>query len=422
MSRDKQRWVERGKSALIVLLTLSAVWLLSMTPLVQDSGLLELLQPPQAAGSASSGGAQLGAVLPARLLVCRDGERCGLQYDDQRVGELFASLGPLLGDALAAAEEPWALTEADWRGRLRGQGVYFDFDGAVPLAALSGWLGGEGACALDGSARRVLLASDGEDQVLLCWQDAGTGLFYACSTALSHSLHLDAAVTGAQPNGAYFAFEDPSLSPLLDPYTLIAEGGTQGTRYTVGNPLSAAPGTEAVLDALSFNSQNHAPGSLGEVYMDGGDRLVVGDGGSVTYRAVQGEKYPVGLTAAAAADGARSLAEKAMAPLCGDARLYLTSVQPWQDGWRVRFGYRLNGGAVYLYDEGWAAEFFIQGGFITEFTLHLRSYTAGESDVLLPPVGKAAVMLPDLTDEPRELVIRYRDWGGASVVPGWVGA
>ena len=87
----------------------------------------------------------------------------------------------------------------------------------------------------------------------------------------------------------------------------------------------------------------------------------------------------------------------------------------------MRFGYRLNGSAVYLYDEGWAAEFFIRGGYITDFTLHLRSYTAGESDVLLPPVGRAAVMLPDVTNETRELVIRYRDWGGTSVAPGWVG-
>lgn len=421
MDGNKRRWVEWGKNALIILLTLSAIWLLTMTPLVQDSGLLELLQPPQTAKGSPAGQAQPGTVLPARLAVCRADGRCGLQYDDGSVDELFSSLGPSLGDVLAAAEVPWEITEAAWRDCLRGRGIYFDFDGGIPLAALSGWLGGEGECTLSGCARRVLLASGEGDQVLLCWQDTDSGLFYACATALSYSLHLDAAVAGAEPNGAFFAFEDASLFSLLDPYTLVAEGGTQGTRCSASNPLSTAAGTQAVLDTLSFNSQNHAPGSLGEVYLDGGDRLVVGDGGTVTYRAAQGEKYSAGFTAADAADGARSLAERTMAPLCGDARLYLTSIQPWQDGWRVRFGYRLNGSAVYLYDEGWAAEFFVQGGFITEFTLHLRSYTAGEADVLLPPVGKAAVMLPDLTDEPRELVIRYRDWGGASVVPGWVG-
>ena len=422
MSGNKRRWAERGKNALIALLTLSAVWLLSMTPLVRDSGLLDLLRPAQAPGGASAGAAQAGAVLPARLAVCRDGGRCGLQYDDARVEELFTSLGPLLGDALTAADQPRQLTETEWRSHLQAQGAYFDFDGGVPLAALAGWLGGEGPCPLPGCARRVLLVPGEGDGILLCWQDVDTGGFYACDTALSHSLHLDAALAGAEPNNAYFAFEDPSLSPMLDPYTLIAEGGGRGIRYAAANPLAAAAGTEALLDALSFNSQNHAAGSSGEVYLDGGDRLVVGSAGDVTYRAAQGDKYPVGSdTAAAAAGGARSLAERAMVPLCGDARLYLISVQPWKDGWRVRFGYRLDGSAVYLYDEGWAAEFFVQGGFITAFTLHLRCYTAGEDDVLLPPVGRAAVMLPDLTDRPRELLIRYRDWGGPSVAPGWGG-
>ena len=42
---DKRRFIEWGKDALIVLLSLSAAYLLSMTPLVQDSGVLELLSP-----------------------------------------------------------------------------------------------------------------------------------------------------------------------------------------------------------------------------------------------------------------------------------------------------------------------------------------------------------------------------------------
>ena len=311
------------------------------------------------------------------------------------------------------------LTEREWQRYLQRESMYFDFSGDVPLTVLSRWLGGEEGAAPEGSARRLALTAGGDDQVVLCWQDTGDRAFYACNTTLSRTLHLEPAVDGVTAGSAYFAFEDPSLPAQLEPYTLIAEGGTEGTRYTAANPLSAAAGIQAVLDALSFNSQNHAPGSSGEVYLDGGDRLVVGGGGTVTYRAAQGDKYPVGSGASGAADGARSLAEQVMAPLCGDARLALSSVQPWQeDGWRVRFHYRLNGAAVYLYDEGWAAEFFIQDGYITDFTLHLRSYTAGESDVLLPPVGRAAVMLPDVTDETRELVIRCRDWGGASVAPG----
>lgn len=421
--RDKQSALEWGKNAAIVLLTLSAVALLSMTPLVRDSGLVELLRPRPAQTSASAGGAQSGPILPARLAVCRDGSRFGLQYDDDRMDEVFAAFVPLLGDALTGAGEPAALSDSQWRTCLRQRGAYFDFSGEIPLAALARWLGG-GDCSLKGSARRVALVAGEGDAVSLCWEDAGDGGYFTCPTALSRALHLDPAVETVTPNGAYFAFEDESLSRLLDPFTLITEGEPAAGLYDVSAPLSSAAGAEALVDALSFNSRNHAPGSSGEVYMDGTDRLVIRDGVTATYRAAQSGKYPVEHTngvvsAAQAAEGARALAERAMAPLCGEARLYLLSVRPYGDGWQVRFGYRLGGSAVYLYDEGWAAEFLVRDGCITQFVLHLRQYAAQKENALLLPIRKAAAMLPDLTRERRELVIQYRDGGGQSVSPGW---
>ena len=44
---NNRRLLEWGKDALIVALSLSAVYLLSMTPLLQDSGVLELLSPKE---------------------------------------------------------------------------------------------------------------------------------------------------------------------------------------------------------------------------------------------------------------------------------------------------------------------------------------------------------------------------------------
>ena len=420
--RDRRRIVEWGKNALIALLTLSALLLLSMTPLVQDSGLAALLSTGRAAG-ASEVSAQPGMVLPARLAVYRDGERYGLQYDDGAMEERFAAFGPLLGEALSGAGEPASLAERAWRDSLCRPGAYFDFSGNLPLSALARWLGG-GACPLEGSARRVALSAGEADQVALCWQDAGDGRFYTCSTTLSQTLHLNPALGTVSSNGAYFAFEDDELAGLLDPFTLITEGTGTGTQYAVTTPLATATGVEALLDALSFNSQNHAPGSSGEVYLDGADRLVVQDGSTVTYRAAQGEKYPVeslnGVTAAdQAVDGVRTLVERTLGSLCGDARLYLLSAEEYEGGWRVRFGYRLGGCAVYLDGEGWAAEFIVQDGYITGFVLRVRGYAADGSSVLLLPIDKAAVLLPELTEEKRELVIRYRDGGGQMVSPHW---
>lgn len=418
--RDKRRLIEWGKDVLIVLLTVSAVWLLTMTPLVQDSGLLDLLAPRESPGVGAGGVRQGTAMLPVRLAITGEGGRCGVQYDEVRLEELFSPLGALLGDALASAETPQTLSEGDWQRYLRGTGIYFDFGGGVPLSALERWLQGPGNGALTGSARRVLLCAGTDDQVLLCWQEADGGGFFTCRTGLTQTLHLEPAAEGAASNGAYFAFEDQELSRRLAPYTLITEGGERGTEYTVSAPLAVEGSTAAVLSALSFSSQDHAPVSGGEVYVDGGDRLVVNANGTVTYRAAQGEKYPAGPALADGVDAARTLAEAALGPMCGEARLYLMSAQEVEGAVRVRFGYLLDGCAVYLGSEGWAAEFWIWDGCVTQFTLRFRSYAASGGETLLLPVDKAAAMLPDLTWERRELVIQYRDGGGTEVVPGWI--
>lgn len=420
--RDKQRWIELGKDGLIVLLTLSAVWLLSMTPLVRDSGMLDLLAPRESPGVGQTGGAQAAAMLPVRLAVTGEGGRFGVQYDEARLEEQFPPLGALLGDALASAGQPQAMSETEWRRCLGVEGVYFDFAGDVPLSALERWLQGPGETELTGSARRVLLCAGEGDQVLLCWQEMESGAFYSCSTALTQALHLEPVAAGAAPNGSYFAFENPELADLLAPYTLVTEGELGGAGYTASVPLAGESETLAVLAALDFNSQNPAPVSGGEVYLDGGDRLVLNAGGTVTYRAAYGEKYPVGDALADGVDGARALAEAALGTMCGEARLYLMSAREVDGALRVRFGYLLDGCAVYLGSEGWAAEFLIHDGYITRFTLRFRSYAANGERSLLLPIDKAAAMLPDLAAQRRELVLQYRDGGGETLFPDWVAA
>ena len=421
-----KRWLERGKSLLIALLTLSAVYLLTMTPLVQDSGLLDLLDSSEPAGSGPSGSGRVTAALPARIAVNTPSGRYGLQYDQERLDELFTRLGPLLGEALTSSGQAQSISEQKWREYLEGTGIYFDFSGQTPLSALGAWLREGGRCTLPGAARRFLLAADGQDGVALCWQDESGEGFYACSTTLTQRFHLEPAVEDLSGNGAFFAFEDGGMSQTLMPYTLVTGGELTVRQYAADNPLSASGAVDNLLNALSFSGQNHVAVSGGEAYLDGNDRLEVGDGGVVTYRAAKGEKYPAcsgwGTAEAEteAIETAWKLAEATIGTMCGDAQLYLLSAQAQSGGYRVRFGYRLNGSDVRLRDADWAAEFWIQNGYVTRFTLHFRSYTAMADGTLLLPADRAAAMLPDLTKEKVELVIQYRDTGGAAVKPEWI--
>lgn len=420
----KRRWLERGKSLLILLLSLSALYLLSLTPLVQDSGILDLLASKPAGGENTAAVTLTAAARPSRMAVHNGEERYGVQYDQSAADELFARLGPLLGEALTSSGAPASIPESRWQQYLRGKGIYFDFTGEIPLSALGRWLSQEGECALTASARRVLLAGDGEDGVLLCYQDADSGRFFACRTGLTESLHLDPAVAGTAGNGALFAFESESWSRLLQPYTLITENSARRV-YAAATPISPSGDLSALLAALNYSDYNHTPVSGGELYLDGNDRLRILTDGRVIYDAAQPGKYPVAtagseMTVAEAIEAARELAENTIGTQCGEAELYLISAKETDSGCRIRFGYRLDGSTVWLYDEGWAADFLIRDGYVTGFTLCYRSYTDAGQEALLLTMDRAAVMLPDLTEEKCELILQYRDRGESAVSPVWV--
>ena len=420
----RRRLIELGKDALILLLAVSAVYLLTMTPLIRDSGVLDLLRPRQEEQQGSSSVTLTAAARPSRMAVTFPGGRYGLQYDQTAVDELFARLGPLLGEALTSAGEPAAINEAQWRRSLGAVNLYFDFSGQIPLSALGTWLNQEGDCALSGSARRILLCADGEDGVLLCWEDSESGRFFSCSTGLTVSLHLEPAFQGLSDNGARFAFESSAYDGLLAPYTFITDEQSSQI-YTAANPLSGSENLTALLNTLDYNGRNHASVSGGERYLDGNDRLLIRSSGTVTFAAAEPGKYPVPSageepTVAEAIEAARKLTENTIGASCGAGQLYLSMARATEDGWLIRFGYRLNGGTVWLYEDGWASEVRVRSGCITDFTLHFRSYALSGEEALLLPMNRAAVMLPSLEQEGRELVIRYQDAGESTVRPVWV--
>ncbi len=419
--KGKRRYLEWGKNLAIVLLSLSAAWLLTMTPLVRDSGLLAYGAP--AAQNAEIGAVTLtAAAYPSRMAINTLEGRYGVQYNQAQVDSLFARMGPLLGEALISAGQPEVLDEAQWQACLQGEGVYFDFSGQIPLSALGSWLHPEGVCPLTGSARRLVLTQGEDGRVALSYQEA-SGAFFACTTDLSVDLHLDPAMEGVEENGARFAFEDGELARLLDPYTLITEE-VSGTVYAAATSLSAAD-LSGLLEALSFNGQNHTAISGGEAYLEGESRLEVQNDGTVLYRAAREGKYPVvhsgeEPTLAEMIETARKLAEDTVGERCGDARLHLISATQTQDGWQIRFGYQLSGSSVWLYEDGWAAQFLVRDGYVAEFTLRFRSYTATGEQAPLLSMERAAAMLPALTVERRELALQYRDQGEGTVSPIWV--
>jgi hypothetical protein len=197
--------------------------------------------------------------------------------------------------------------------------------------------------------------------------------------------------------------------------------------YQSDAAITAAGGDalSQLLDALSFSDQNQTDVSSGSIYVDGDDTLRFSADRQAVYYSASGEgRYPAGIGLSGAVNAAWTLADAALSGLCGEARLYLMSAQAdsgSSDSYTITFGYALGGAAVYLSDQGWAAQFQVRNGSVSRFILYPRTYTSTGETAMLMPADTAASAVTALADDPVELVVQYRDTLGSTVSPGWVG-
>ena len=440
--RRHRRGVETLKSILIVLLSLSAIYLtllaldyskVSWTPL---QGVLSLFhsQSDQASADTIPSGQSSISPKPVRIAVCNGTDRFASQYDTQQTDQLFDALNILLTEALGSAASPERVSESDWRQALQAPGVWFDFLGAVPLDALYTWLGDGGTnSALIHSARRMAVALDPDGQVRLYYHNESDGLYYACATTVVYTGHMDLLVSGYGGNGVSFVFERRSDSTYeeLDPYVLLSADALQPPVYHATNPLGEIDDSivTALQQAVSFQPQSNSvyPVANGIRIREGRETLEISRDGTVVYHAGDGDalRYPIdgGKDASpfALAETTWRLAADTVGRWCGNARLYLMGVEAQADGSTlVSYGYTLSGAEVALPDGACAARFLVRNGQITDYTLTFRSYEQTGQTSLVLRERQAAAALEALDPEGRELVLCYSDTGGDSVQAGWI--
>ena len=145
----RRRIVEWGKNILIVLLACSAVTLAVMASADDVSGgttllgrLTSWLSTGETPDTARADAHVQAAALPVAVSVQSQAGRYSALYDAAALSDAYARFGGLLGQALesAGSAQPSAMSAV--REALTQQSVYFAYPGAVPLAALAGWLDG----------------------------------------------------------------------------------------------------------------------------------------------------------------------------------------------------------------------------------------------------------------------------------------
>lgn len=420
MVKGKERAAEAAKTILMILLSLSAVFLAgkAFRPYGEGGGgkAPELL-PLATAEPAES----VGASRPVSMAVVNEDGRYGVRYDTVAVDLLFDSLGDLLGEALSSADAAIPVEGEVWEEALLSYGVYYDFPGMVSLPLLASWLGGE--TGLDTQAACLLLARQEGQQEANLYYMGTDGAYYMCNTQVQFRQKLDEYI----PNGAFFAFQQPERYGGLGSNTMILPNVPSPPVYEgrIGVDIDNNQVLDALLDALSFSPQPNAvyPAADGWTVREAGDSLRLTRGGSIYYHAgEESDRYPVSgegeITEGIRAAG--ELVRRAMAPYSGQARIYLDEMTQTDEGWILTYRYTLSGADVQLGQDGWCAQITIQNGKIHDYVLKLRRYEAEEGKVVLLPEYQAMYAMEAMNAAGRQLLLRYYDSGSGTVTPSWI--
>lgn len=421
--------LSRLQNAAIALLTVSAVFLLTQTPLFGDFAgktPYELAQDWLSSDTALAETVTADAsdlALPVRVVFSNEYARFGLDAVTTADTD-FEQAGAFFREALGSAGEQTPCRESDFLAALQSSGIYLDLETETPLSLLCEMLGASAPESELMHIRRLLLTPT-EDGVTLYLEDGESG-FFSCPTA-ADAYALSEALAALDGNGTDFAFSLSGDFSQLSPYTLVfSEPETRNTLSAV-NALSdkAAFLRLAEFNPHTENSYTDSSGNtvIREVYgtlrlQPDGTAVYQGDSveaGSLYYVTSAASGKP---TMSEAVAGAQKLVFTLLRDFCGDAELYLSGVESGAKRYTVTFDYTVNGTPLHFSDGGHAASVTIEGQSITAFTLRCRSYTVSDSPSLLLPIRQAAaIALSRYLNA--ELHVCYEDRGADTVNASW---
>lgn len=420
--KNKVALIEHGKSLLIFLLLISAVFLLLKATLYQPDAIIGRLSAffgaEPVASVAEQGTAQSAesAASPRIVLVTtEDGSHYCAKFDSANREKLISQFSSYLGMALGSANTPVQITEEDWRAALKQSGVYFDYIYPQPLSAVASWLGttlsGEAG---EHMARRLYLGSY-RDVLCLYYIDENDYAIYRCNTALSFSA-LAVKLSELPTGGAAFAFEQGESYNALDPYFILSEENTQLRAMSASNPLKDSAATTELLELFGMSSRTTRSVLTNDgsaVYVDGEKSLSLGVSGKLSFTVTEGEGLYVAKSGSELSIGdcialANSIAQQSIGSMCGEATIGLIGISnpDIPASCTLYFGYFIDGVPVQLSGGASALRAQISSGAVVRVDMVYRSY-AYTGEALLPLPEKQACAIASLTGG--EPLLRYED-------------
>jgi hypothetical protein len=361
-----------------------------------------------------------GAAKPICIVVTKtDGGAAlhyGIRYDMKELAAAYDKTLAVISNAFNTASAPDEIGEQAWREALLSPGVYFEYLSPVKISVLDGWFGTEITDDWGGMEIRRLCVTKAAGGLKLCFEQFGTGRFYAADAAGNDGLAT--LVDSYGFNRAIFAFEVSDAPGNRDLYALLMPDVTAYQVINAENPMLDESVKTMALGSLGITDQSayHAP-SGDILYIDDKFVLTLRPDGTVIYKAHdKGESQKTAAGESEAVELARQAVTNALEPYCGDAAVYFdTIVDDGSGGYLVTFRYIAAGGLVHLYQDGLAAAVTIRSGGIAEMELRYRKYTVlGSPEPLLPELQVSAASAGPF-------IVCYADNGGSGTLlsPFW---
>ncbi len=407
MSARTKKWIERIKSALIVLLMLSMTVLFLLTWSTDTASLPDGVRRVVGGVSRFFGGgdepapvvegsrAELygDAVSMTVAAINSDGATRAVFSPDGALDEFHSSLRPLLADCLASAEAPVEISMDACVAATRRNGVFAAYSGTLNCSLLARMYGVECHSAGDSSADRVFLGVSDNRVELYAISDGHCWLF---GTAVDGA-RLETLCSVELGAGARWSYDLGFDNSALAVYT----SGALRIPTATASAATVGDGTFAsMLEAFSMNpATNYRYTSAGgtQYVVEGSQLLAISVDGHIRY-AFQGENGVAPHTNSVRSEDAtveycRSLLGAVAAGATGDAKLSLRSVEYGSNGrMTISFGYTLGALPVYVDGARDSAVFTLENGTLVSAHITLRRYAYDGSDALMMPPSSAAAI------------------------------
>lgn len=411
--------LDKTKTALIILLIVSAVYLLTKAVFFEPGSMLDSVRnlfaaPVGELADTETAELSLPHALPAYIAVSTgDSLHYAEKYDNQEKEKLYSMFSASLGEALGSSGKPVQVSENDWRNALSENGVFLDYIYPQSLSGIAEWLGTDISPTLSSATSRRLCLSASALKMSLYYIDSETGNFYRCDTALSSS-STASKFTEYTMGSAYFAFENAELTDF-DPYFLISGKSIALASVSGANPIRDDASNESFINSFGLNSRvsyEYSENDGSVVFVDGGKILRIFKNGSLSFSASDdGVSIPFSgpqLTLNDCIAKTNAIVQSTLGLLCGQAQVVLSKISGSSpDSCAISYSYIINGIPVELGSGAYAAEFQINKGRIVSSGMVFRQYTPSEQ--LLLPLPEKQAIAAAAAEKGGEPVLVYMD-------------